>query len=39
MGKLVALGVQEVDFWVGPPPTPNVWNGLGYFLHHDSEQN
>jgi hypothetical protein len=27
MGKLVALGVQEVDFWVAPPPTPNVWNG------------
>jgi hypothetical protein len=34
MGKLVELGVHEMDFWVGPPPTPNVWDGMGYFLHH-----
>lgn len=33
MGKLIDLGVPEMDFWVGPPPTANVWDGMGYFLH------
>jgi hypothetical protein len=23
--------VREIDFWVGPPPTANVWNAMGFF--------